>query len=226
MPLSLIGILTEDPETESLAPDTLTGQYWLVVKETDTAFRALPLDENGQFFGKVQSITEDDLLEHYMPELALFKEFMETPFKKLIPLLAQAQKNDWGDLAPIINALTALIRKQEYKPNLKPSFEELKTINQMIKDFDLLNPNFAFIFSLASMAILHRKNQNYEQSIFYYIKALDIGGEDPNILFNLARAYYEAGAEGRATATLLHVLELSPEMKMAKQFLDFLTPKK
>ena len=55
------------------------------------------------------------------------------------------------------------------------------------------------------------------------MKALDLDGEDPNVLFNLARVYHEIDMEERAISSLKRALELNPEMEMARQFLDFLT---
>lgn len=226
MAFHLLGILTVDPETESLTLDPLTGQYWLAVKESGGDYRALEVDEEGRFFGGVQHILEDDLLEGYMPELAFFKEHLETPTKKLISLLTQKKEQFLPELEPLLAAFTALLRNREYNPGLTPSSDELKGIGAMLKEFEPANPGFSFIYALASAAIRHRKNQNHDQAIFYYMKALDLGGEDPNILFNLARVYHELGAEERAKSSLARALELNPKMKMAQQFLDFLTTDK
>lgn len=223
MALSLVGILSVDPETETITKGNLKGQYWLVVKETDADYRALGLDAEGTFFGDVQQVSEDDLLEGYMLELAFFKDRLGNPLKKISELLAQKEQSLREDLKPIIAAMTALIQNKEYKIDLKPSQDDLSIMNRMLKDFDSIKPELSFICALASMAILHRKNQNYEQAIFYYLKALDIGGEDPNILFNMARAYHEMGATSRAKNSLERALKLDPKMSMARKFLEFLS---
>jgi len=223
MTFSLIGVLTVDPETESLTLDPLTGQYWLVVKESGADYRALEIDDQGNFLGKVQHVLEDDLLEGYMPELAFFKQHLETPVVKLGSLLTQKKEEFLPALEPLLAALTALVRNKEYNSGFTPNSDELKTMRTMLKEFEPTNPGFGFVYALASAAIRHRKNENFDQAIFYYMKALDLGGEDPNILFNLARVYHELGAEERAMASLARALDINPKMKMAQQFLDFLT---
>ena len=223
MAFSLIGVLTVDPETESISNLPLTGQYWLVLKNSDSDYRALEMDENGKFTGSVQHIQEDDLLEGYMPDTAFFKKHFQEPVKKLMALLSHKKEAFLPELEPLLAALTALIRNQPINPGLAPNANELKTLGFALKDFDPVNPNFVFIYSLVNSAIRHRKNQNYDQAVFYYMKALDLDGEDPNVLFNLARVYHEIDMEERAISSLKRALELNPEMEMARQFLDFLT---
>ncbi len=93
----------------------------------------------------------------------------------------------------------------------------------MLRDINPKKPGFGFVYALTSAAIKHRKNKNHDQAIYYYMKAIDLGGEDPSILFNLARVYHEIGSADRAKQTLKRALQLDPTMKMARQFMDFLT---
>ena len=223
MAFSFIGALTVDPETESISLSPLTGQYWLVLKDSTSGYRALETGENGNFLGDVQHILEDDLFEGCIPDSAFFNEHFKEPVKKLMDLFSHKEKPSLPELEPLLAALTALIRDQPLSSGLAPSASELKTLGFALKDFDLANPDFAFIYSLVNSAIRHRKNQNYDQAVFYYMKALDLDGEDPSVLFNLARVYHETNMEERAISSLKRALELKPDMEMARQFLDFLT---
>ena len=92
MAFSLIGVLTVDPETESISNLPLTGQYWLVLKNSDSNYRALETDGDGKFTGSVQHIQEDDLLEGYMPDTAFFKKHFQEPVKKLMALLSHKKE--------------------------------------------------------------------------------------------------------------------------------------
>ena len=224
MALSLIGILCVDPETESICLDPLVGSRWLVVKEANADYRALEVDGNGDFHGKIQPILEDDLLDGYMPDQPFFAENMAAPLQRLTVQLKH-QKDISEDLRPLLAALYALLKNRSYELNITPGSADLDAILAVTKDFYPANPVFGFVYALASAAIRHRKNLNYDQAIFYYMKAMDLGGEDPNILFNLARVYHELGAEERAVSSLKRALALNPKMKMARQFLDFLTIK-
>ena len=224
MALSLIGILCVDPETESMRIDPLLGERWLVVKELNADYRALEIDTTDTFYGKVQHVLEDDLLEGYMPDQAFFNAHYAEPLERLSLQIKHGQQLS-PDLQPVAAALCALLKNRSYDPDLVPGSADLPQILAMFKDFYPGNPGFGFVYSLASAAIRHRKNLNYDQAVFYYMKAMDIGGEDPNILFNLARVYHELGAEDRAISSLKRALALNPKMKMARQFLDFLTIK-
>jgi len=82
--------------------------------------------------------------------------------------------------------------------------------NEVIK----LNPNTTNIYN--SLAILYRKEMEYEKAIQTYNKALKVDPEDENILFNLGRAYFDAEEYQKARDVFRKAHEIYPEFHEAE----------
>ncbi|MBQ4133384.1 MAG: tetratricopeptide repeat protein [Desulfovibrionaceae bacterium] len=216
----LFGLFCSDFKAESLQFSPLHGERWLILKEGE-GYRALEIDWNGAQLGEIQVLIEEDLLECCVPDLDFYAENLAGPLKNLAVCLLQGHEPP-SELQPLLNALLSLTRSSS-PDTLNPSPQAAQLIGKMLKQFLSASPERRFVATLTEAAIGHRKNQNHDQAIFYYLKAMDFGGENPGILFNLARVYHEIGADERAISTLKQALVLNPEMKMARQFLKFLT---
>jgi tetratricopeptide (TPR) repeat protein len=224
MALTLLGVLTVDQDSAALSLNAPEKAYLLTAKDTGGEYRTLQMDEQGEFFGDVQIMLEDDVLEGYLPDFSFFKQHLGESYKALSRLLLYNAGDFPEGLNKLLNALLSLAHGTKLTPgDHTVSSGDLELVRQMLRDIDPKNPGFEFVYALANAAIQHRKNKNYDQAIYYYMKAIDIGGEDPNILFNLARVYQEIGTVDRAKETLKRALQLDPTMKMARQFLNFLT---
>ena len=224
MALTLLGVLTVDQDSAALSLSGPGENYLLVAKDTGGEYRSLQMDEQGAFLGDVKLMQEDDVLEGYLPDLAFFKAHLATSYTALSRLLLHNAGDFPEDVSTLLNALLSLVHGTKLNPGEHTiSSGDVELVRQMLRDIDPKNPGFEFVYALASAAIRHRKNGNHDQAIYYYMKAMDIGGEDPNILFNLARVYQEIGSADRAKQTLKRALELNPTMKMARQFMTFLT---
>ena len=224
MALTLLGVLTVDQDSAALSLSAPEETYLLVAKDTGGEYRTLRMNEQGEFLGDVQIMLEDEVLEGYLPDFSFFKQHLAEPYKALSRLLLYNAGNFPEDVSKLLNALLSLAHGAKLTPGEHTiSSGDLELVRQMLRDIDPKNPGFEFVYALASAAIKHRKNKNHDQAIYYYMKAMDIGGEDPNILFNLARVYHEIGSADRAKQTLKRELQLDPTMKMARQFMDFLT---
>jgi len=86
--------------------------------------------------------------------------------------------------------------------------------NEVIK----LNPNTTNIYN--SLAILYRKEKEYEKAIQTYKKALMIDSEDENILFNLGRAYFDSKEYKNAKEIFKKAHDLYPDFQEAKLMYD------
>ena len=224
MALTLLGVLTVDQDSAALSLSAPEKAYLLTVKDTGGEYRTLQMNEQGEFVGDVKIMLEDEVLEGYLPNFSFFKQHLSEPYKALSRLLLHNAGSFPEGLNDLLNALLSLAHGTRLTPGEHTiSSGDLDLVRQMLRDIDPKNPSFEFVYALANAAIKHRKNKNHDQAIYYYMKAMDIGGEDPNILFNLARVYHEIGAVDRAKQTLKRALQIDPTMKMARQFMEFLT---
>lgn len=222
MACNLIGLLSTDPKMEAIYTYPLIGQHWLAIKRNHAEYKTLELSSAGLFQGKIQTISEDDLLEGYEPDIPFYNQHLARPLKILAVHLSREQTVP-SNLIPVLAGLSALVYNTAYSQNDLPEASKCTVICKILNDFLSAKPELSFIESLTNAAIIHRKNQNHDQAVYYYMKAMDIGGENPSILFNLARVYHEIGADRRAISSLKRALALNSDFKMARQFLNFLT---
>lgn len=80
-----------------------------------------------------------------------------------------------------------------------------------------LDPKLAHVFN--KIGIVFRKQGLYDRAVDFYRNALRHQAEDEHLLFNMARAYYDAGDPARAEATLIEALNLAPDMAVAHALL-------
>ncbi|MFW5734299.1 MAG: tetratricopeptide repeat protein [Oceanidesulfovibrio sp.] len=71
-----------------------------------------------------------------------------------------------------------------------------------------------------------RKNQLLDIALLHMRRALSLAPYDENIYHNMARLYYEKGDKAMAVKHLEKSLELNPEFKESRQFLDFINKRR
>jgi tetratricopeptide (TPR) repeat protein len=71
-----------------------------------------------------------------------------------------------------------------------------------------------------------RKQELYDEAIDYYQKGLSLSADDENLLFNLARAFFEKGDQENAREYVYKALVIRPEFKEGKALLNYIEQKK
>ncbi|MCP4717166.1 MAG: hypothetical protein GY868_18740 [Deltaproteobacteria bacterium] len=71
-------------------------------------------------------------------------------------------------------------------------------------------------------AIQLRKQELYDESIEYYVKAIKISPSDENLCFNASRAYFEKEDMNKAGEYIQQALSINPNFKEAKKLLGFI----
>ena len=71
-----------------------------------------------------------------------------------------------------------------------------------------------------------RKQELYDEAIRYYQRALTLSPQDENLLFNLARAFFEKGDCEKARETILKALAINSTFKEGKVLLSYIEQKK
>jgi len=70
-------------------------------------------------------------------------------------------------------------------------------------------------------AIKLRKQDLYDESIKYYVKAIDLSPRDENLYFNVARAYFEKEDVKKADEYIQQALSINPNFDEVKKLLGF-----
>jgi len=71
-------------------------------------------------------------------------------------------------------------------------------------------------------AIQLRKQELYDESIEYYLKAISLSPNDENLYFNLARAHFEKGEGEKARQYANKALEIKPSFKEGKALINYM----
>jgi Tetratricopeptide repeat. len=72
------------------------------------------------------------------------------------------------------------------------------------------------------VGIALRKMERYETAEKYYKKALEIGGKDVGLLFNLGRLYVEWQHWRKAERTAQLIVKLDPDFAEGKKLLEYI----
>jgi len=75
------------------------------------------------------------------------------------------------------------------------------------------------IHAINRMAILLRKNRQFQESLEYYQRAIRLSPRDEGIYYNLARLFLEWGKQDKAIQALENALTINPEFEEAKKLM-------
>lgn len=87
----------------------------------------------------------------------------------------------------------------------------------VLKEVLKINPDTINVYN--SLGILYRRQGKYDLAIRQYKKALRVNAIDENILYNLARTYYEVGEFSEAKPVLERALSLNPNFNHGRELL-------
>ncbi len=222
------------------------GRYWFVWKAEWGNFYAQLLDKEYQPAGKPRIVSNNEfetLFVHQPHITAMPASFFDPAsaagikdFEPLIDDLAMGQRRvppkktpqpaDEDARAADLRAATLdrdlreefalalLSMKRGDKAKAIEVFERLATVREGII------PAHKHMFT--HFAIDLRKSNMLDLAKKHYTRALELGQDDVNAYFNMARVHYDAGSHQLALDLLNKALELSPNFAYAKQFRDFI----
>ena len=94
-------------------------------------------------------------------------------------------------------------------------YEEAEVKYRAALDID---PNIAHVFN--NLGIAYRKQRKFDKALDLYGTARMHHPEDEHLLFNIARTHFESGQNEKAEAILREAIQLAPEFKQARLFLE------
>lgn len=177
---------------------------------------------------KVVSITS--FLSHYLPDetqhsgvilplLAQLKEKVQAAGEDLDESATPASLGLDKDETALFKALQI---EEEYLPglNAKGRMELALAMLQAPPEFHTVSVEHKRLANKQSIA--SRKDGRYDEAVELYNAMLRVAPEDSHILFNLARVHYDKSDHEACRQCLIKALEHDPDLKEARQFLDYL----
>ncbi len=210
--------------------------YYFVEQVDNDIFEIRPLNNNFVPSGNPDQISRDELLSEYTPEPEMYHKQVLPKMKELSKTLARAdrhrkQGNSFSAEMEYGNALKidlnnvrgnfgiglCLLERGE-KDRANDVFARLITMDA---SFDR---DHKHLFN--EFGINLRKSKMTQQAVEYYSKALELSQDDENLLYNLARAHFDAEEYKEAREALNKALEIRPDFEEAKKFIAYLDKKK
>ncbi len=209
--------------------------YYYVTRSDVDEYHVQPLNNQNVPSGLVTSLTKKQFISSYSPEIDYYE-------RKTLPALKSLKaKIDKGeadfsdgelDKAEKAFAKALLLDPENPKANLgmgsvqcsKQNFDKLASIVKK-----LLNNDEVFIeeqrqeFNLFAISL--RKQALFDDAINFYSKAIEINGEDENLHFNIARAYFDAGENSDALVHIDKALKIAPNLEWAIKFKKYIMKK-
>lgn len=206
--------------------------YWFVRKRGDDLYEVRPLDGRHLPSGVVKLIPREEFLKFYTPELSYYQD-------NPLPCLESLQKKvAMGRRLFNLNRLDHAEREfldavavedeegaaEEEEGGLADVYAEQRKFTRLRDMVDkLLNSSEEFRETerhrFNDFGIDLRKQEQFDDSIRYYTKALEVNELDENLHFNIARAYHGKKFFDECRTHLQKALDINPDMDEAKGFL-------
>jgi len=211
---------------------TIQKTYWFVDELEENLLEIQPLNKNYIPSGPKRKITIEDLLAKFAPEPEFY---ISTVYPKLQELNRTIQKGErHREKGEVFSAemefnqalkvdeenvkanfglgLTYLDRGEAHKAN--DIFERLVRLDAAFQ------PEHKHLFN--DFGISLRKNKMLDQSLDYYRKAESLTESDENLMYNIARAYFDKQEARECLEYLKKALQLNPMLNEARRFVKYL----
>lgn len=205
--------------------------YWYVRRISDDEYETQPLNANHVPSGIRITCSKGDFLLQYTPEPNYYERNTLPALKSLQKKVEEGERSfaegklDDSEKA-FLKAL--MIDDQNVPANLgvgavyseKNEFGKVKKVLKILLNNDeTFQQEQRARFNTLGMSL--RKKGLIDESLAYYLKALEFDDKDENLHFNLARVYFDKGDEAQTLHHLQCCLELNPGLEVAHKFVRY-----
>ena len=214
---------------------TIQKMYWFVEEDASHVLELQPLNKNYVPSGPKRRISLEELLEKFSPEPEFYVSTVYPRLRELNLVIQKGEKHrEKGEnFSAELEFGQALAIDEE---NIRANFGlgltyldrgEANKADDIFKRLVHLDATFEeehkHLFNEFGMNL--RKNRMLDQALSYYQRAEDLAKQDDNLMFNVARAFFDKKDYPKASEYLQKALSLNPNNADARRFLTFLTEK-
>jgi len=214
---------------------TIQKMYWFVEEDAAGSLEIQPLNKNYVPSGPKRRVGLEELLEKFSPEPEFYVSTVYPRLRELNMVIQKGERHrekgenfsaelEFGQALAVdeenIRAnfglgLTYLDRGEANKAD--DIFQRLVRLDAAFdKDHKHLFNEFG---------INLRKNKMLDQALTYYQRAEELAIRDDNLMFNIARAFFDKKDYARTMEYLQKALALNPEHSESRRFAAFLEEK-
>lgn len=228
------------PSVNGKSTTTKQKRYWFVWEDGWERYRVQLLDAAFQPVEEPRTVSGDEFKRYfeYQPRILVtpVSRLGTTPPREdtVSPIVELTAADLAADTHPLDDSVSEREMEQAAKLDQKLRSEfsvalarwrrgdkitPLRIFETMCEREEGIVPAHKHMFT--DFAVDLRKSSLPELAIRHYQKAVQLAPEDSHARFNLARIFYETGDLDKAEEQLQIALELTPDFKLAAQFLDF-----
>jgi tetratricopeptide (TPR) repeat protein len=226
---------SEDIGTGSTQKNYQSITYWYVRRLDDDRYELQPLNTKHVPSGITTIVASGEFAKSYFPETDYYNKYTVPAMKTLRTKIERGEEcYKKGDLEEAEKEFLKAVMVDECNASAnlglgsvycdKGDYNKVKKVLAII-----LNNDAAFReeqrHSFNTFGIGLRKGGLYTEAITYYRTALKGHPTDENLLFNIARAYLEAGDMESAAESIAGALDINPDFAEAQKFQTFLAKK-
>ncbi|MDR2605236.1 MAG: hypothetical protein LBC55_07800 [Desulfovibrio sp.] len=215
---------------------TIQKTFWFCGENDDGSLDVQPLNPNYVPSGPKKNVNREYFLTHFAPEPELYLQSVYPKMREINKTIARAERYRAN------NELYSA--EMEYNNALKVDDENVRAnfglgitylergendkaqnvFTRLVKLDAAFEEEHKHLFN--EFGIKLRKNGMTDQAVKYYERALELAGQDENLLYNLARAWLEKKDNVKCLDFLLKSLALNPRLEPAVKFLIWLDGKR
>jgi len=214
---------------------TIQKMYWFVEEADAGVLEIQPLNKNYVPSGPKRRIGLEELLEKFSPEPEFYISTVYPRLRELNLVIQKGERHrEKGEIfsAELEFGQALAVDEENIRANfgLGLTYLDRGETNKADDIFQrLVRLDGAFERShkhlFNEFGINLRKNKMLDQALDYYQRAEQLAERDDNLMFNIARAFFDKKQYAKAMEYLQKALQLNPDHEESRRFAAFLTEK-
>jgi tetratricopeptide (TPR) repeat protein len=214
---------------------TIQKMYWFIEEDEKASLELQPLNKNYVPSGPKRRINLEELLEKFSPEPEFYISTVYPRLRELNMVIQKGERHrEKGEIfsAELEFGQALSVDEENVRANfgLGLTYLDRGETNKADDIFQrLVRLDAAFekehkhLFN--EFGINLRKNKMIDQALDYYQRAENLSIRDDNLMFNIARAFFDKKQYPKTVEYLQKALDFNPDHAESRRFLTFLEEK-
>ena len=214
---------------------TIQKMYWFVEETEPTLLEIQPLNKNYVPSGPKRRVGLEELLEKFSPEPEFYISTVYPRLRELNMVIQKGERHrEKGEIfsAELEFGQALAVDEENIRANFGLGLTyldrgEANKADDIFQRLVRLDATFErehkHLFN--EFGINLRKNKMLDQALDYYQRAEQLAERDDNLMFNIARAFFDKKQYAKAMEYLQKAMVLNPDHTESRRFAAFLTEK-
>jgi len=214
---------------------TIQKMYWFVDEDADHVLEVQPLNKNYVPSGPKRRIGLEELLDKFSPEPEFYMSTVYPRMRELNMVIQKGERHrEKGEIfsAELEFGQALAVDEENIRANFglgltyldRGEANKADDIFQRLVHLDAtFEKEHKHLFNEFGMSL--RRNKMLDQALDYYQRAEQLAESDDNLMFNIARAFFDKRQYDKAMEYLQKAIALNPQHEQSLRFIAFLEDK-